>query len=231
MENKPVLKKVRRPINRAQPLSSSNPKTNDEAVHNIPDNNVDTGYNQAQENDVSDFVAPKPQPMPATNNSPIANLPSTERAQHGGYNQFSPQYDDNSEYIRDEFEEEYYADAPQGISVKLFVVCFVVALIVGALLGKYLLGETQVAQNGLQGVVANTEVPRGRARCGVADRTQGCVLYIMNPQRQNVKAKSFYDMAAQMTGRQRFMIETGNMRYANTDIRPGDIAQLNIPPL
>ena len=197
----------------------------------MQNNSDNTNYNPVQENDIPIETAPKPQPMPDINNYPVANLPSTKRAQHGGYSQFSSQYDDNPEYIRDEYEEEYYADAPQGISVKLFVVCFVVALIVGALLGKYLLGETQVAQNGLQGVVANTEVPRGRARCGVADRTQGCVLYIMNPQRQNVKAKSFYDMAAQMTGRQRFMIETGNMRYANTDIRPGDIAQLNIPPL
>lgn len=231
MENKPVLKKVRRPINRAQPLSSSTAKPNDDLANNLPNNDIDIGYDSAQKNNVSSASASKPQPMPTTNNSSIANLPSTERAQYGGYNQFSPQDGDDAQYIKDEYEEEYFADAPQGISIKLFVVCFVVALVVGAILGKYLLGETQVAQNGLQGVVANTEVPRGRARCGVADRTQGCVLYIMNPQRQNVKAKSFYDMAAQMTGRQRFMIETGNMRYANTDIRPGDIAQLNIPPL
>ena len=74
-------------------------------------------------------------------------------------------------------------------------------------------------------------MPRGRARCGVAERTQGCVLYVMNPQRQEMRAKDFYDIAAQMTGRQRFMIETGHMRYANTKINPGDIAQLNIPPL
>ena len=86
-------------------------------------------------------------------------------------------------------------------------------------------------RNGLQGVVVNAEVPRGRARCGVAERTQGCVLYLMNPQRQDMRAKDFYDLASQMTGRQRFMIETGNMRYANTKIKPGDLVQLNIPPL
>ena len=66
---------------------------------------------------------------------------------------------------------------------------------------------------------------------GVAERSQGCVLYIMNPQKQEMSAKDFYDLASQMTGRQRFMIETGNMRYANSRIKPGDIAQLNIPPL
>ena len=53
----------------------------------------------------------------------------------------------------------------------------------------------------------------------------------MNPQRQDMLAKDFYDLAAQMTGRQRFMIETGNMRYANSKIKPGDIVQLNIPPM
>ena len=84
---------------------------------------------------------------------------------------------------------------------------------------------------GLQGVVINSEVPRGRARCGVAEKTQGCVLYIMNPQRQDLNGRDFYDLAAQLTGRQRFMIETGNMRYSSIKIKPGEIAQLNIPPL
>ena len=53
----------------------------------------------------------------------------------------------------------------------------------------------------------------------------------MNPQRQDLSGRDFDDLAAQLTGRQRFMIETGNMRYASTKIRPGEIAQLNIPPL
>ncbi|MBR2034127.1 MAG: hypothetical protein IKA03_05620 [Alphaproteobacteria bacterium] len=53
----------------------------------------------------------------------------------------------------------------------------------------------------------------------------------MNPQRQDMNARDFYDLASQLTGRQRFVIETGNMRYANQKIRPGEIAQLNIPPL
>ena len=93
------------------------------------------------------------------------------------------------------------------------------------------ISEQQVTRSGLQGVVVNAEIPQGRARCGVAESGQGCVLYIMNPQRQELNARDFYDLAAQLTGRQRFVIETGNMRYSNMKIRPGEIGQFNIPPL
>ena len=88
-----------------------------------------------------------------------------------------------------------------------------------------------VVRDGLQGVVVNPEVPKGRSRCGIAEKTQGCVLYIMNPQRNELNGRDFYDLAAQLTGRQRFVIETGNMRYSTVKIKPGNIAQLNIPPL
>lgn len=114
---------------------------------------------------------------------------------------------------------------------KILVALAVVVFFAGALVSRVIMGEQKVVRNGLQGVVINQEVPRGRARCGVAEKTQGCVLYIMNPQRQELNARDFYDLASQLTGRQRFVIETGNMRYANVKIRPGDIAQLNIPPL
>ena len=65
----------------------------------------------------------------------------------------------------------------------------------------------------------------------MVEKTQGCVLYIMNPQRQEMNGRDFFDLAAQQTGRQRFVIETGNMRYSSVKIKPGSIAQLNIPPL
>ena len=107
----------------------------------------------------------------------------------------------------------------------------VICLLFGIFFAKVFMAPPAVEQNGLQGVVVNAEVPRGRARCGRAEKTQGCVLYIMNPQRQDLSGRDFYDLAAQLTGRQRFMIETGNMRYASTKIQPGGIAQINIPPL
>ena len=107
----------------------------------------------------------------------------------------------------------------------------VACLLFGIFFAKVFMAPPAVEQNGLQGVIVNAEVPRGRARCGKAEKTQGCVLYIMNPQRQDLSGRDFYDLAAQLTGRQRFMIETGNMRYASTKIHPGGIAQINIPPL
>lgn len=116
-------------------------------------------------------------------------------------------------------------------TVKGLVVVSVLVFIVGLLFAKIFMGGKTVVKDGLQGVVVNAEVPRGRARCGVAEKTQGCVLYIMNPQRQDLQGRDFYDLASQLTGRQRFVIETGNMRYSSVKVRPGDIAQINIPPL
>lgn len=106
-------------------------------------------------------------------------------------------------------------------------ITFVITLIIG----NFVFSAETVVRDGLQGVVMNPEVPTGRARCGKAERTQGCVLYIMNPQNQELNARDFFDLASQLTGRQRFMIETGNMRYSTIKIKPGAIAQFNIPPL
>ena len=116
-------------------------------------------------------------------------------------------------------------------SKKAVGIISLVVFLLGFAIAKMFFSSTTVVSEGLQGVVVNAEVPRGRARCGVAERVQGCVLYIMNPQRKDLNARDFYDLAAQLTGRQKFVIETANMRYSNTRIRPGNIAQINIPPL
>lgn len=117
------------------------------------------------------------------------------------------------------------------LSAKKFIGILLVCFLFGLLFGKFVFSSEQVVRNGLQGVVVNPEVPQGRSRCGVAEKTQGCVLYVMNPQRQELNGRDFYDLASQLTGRQRFVIETGNMRYSSVKIKPGSIAQLNIPPL
>ena len=132
-------------------------------------------------------------------------------------------------------------DAPQTIKDRFIVgnlytkmaiiTVAMVSLLLGIFFAKLFLSKPALVQNGLQGVIINAEVPRGKARCGVAEKTQGCVLYIMNPQRQELSGRDFYDLASQLSGRQRFTIETSNMRYAGVKIRPGEIAQINIPPL
>ena len=70
----------------------------------------------------------------------------------------------------------------------LIAVC---VFVIGIFFAKLFFTQQTVVRDGLQGVVFNPEVPRGRARCGVAERTQGWVLYIMNPQRQELTGRDF----------------------------------------
>lgn len=139
-----------------------------------------------------------------------------------------PQFVSDSDLISSKTDKSFVNSLYANKFVQISVL---IAFIIGFILAKLFFTENKIVTEGLQGVVANPEVPRGRARCGIAERTQGCVLYIMNPQRQDLNARDFYDLAAQLTGRQRFVIETGNMRYSNVKISPGEIAQFNIPPL
>jgi len=128
------------------------------------------------------------------------------------------------------FNEEIFSE-DNMFTKKQIILFATIGLIVGMILSPLLFNRNKVVRNGLQGVVVNPEVPKGRSRCGLAEKTQGCVLYLMNPERQELNAKDFYDLVSKLTGRQRFVIQTGNMRYSNTKIRPGQIAQFNIPPL
>lgn len=153
------------------------------------------------------------------------NIYANESSQ---YNQM-PHFIDENDLINEQIQSGNYSTGM--IAKKIAIIIGVAAFLVGFIAAKIMFGQQKVVRDGLQGIVVNSEVPRGRARCGVAEKTQGCVLYIMNPQRQELNASDFYDLASQLTGRQRFVIETGNMRYSNRKIKPGEIAQFNIPPL
>ena len=147
-----------------------------------------------------------------------------------------PQPQEQPRFVTDNDLQDNNSGASAFIQGDLFTkqavgIVGIVMLIMGFIIAKLFFTEETIVRDGLQGVVMNPEVPKGRARCGIAEKTQGCVLYIMNPQRQDLRARDFYDLASQLTGRQRFVIETGNMRYSNTKISPGEIVQLNIPPL
>ena len=217
---RPQLKKIKRPINRSAPLSSSRPAAADaNPFASQSYGRTDTLAASSPGIDIDNYLD-----EPAVPSKEVREAVTDSAAE-------APRY-----IGEDEYEEEIYgprasAELPEWMTMKVFFLIVCVCLFVGMVAGKFIFAESKIVRNGLQGVVVNAEVPRGRARCGVAERTQGCVLYIMNPQRQEMRAKDFYDLASQMTGRQRFMIETGNMRYANSKIRPGDIVQLNIPPL
>ncbi|MBR1605336.1 MAG: hypothetical protein IJ660_04435 [Alphaproteobacteria bacterium] len=210
------LRKIKRPVKRlpqGNPLPPSSQMINlDELLDsqmNLPTTmNAPTSNNSNQQETVSRQIQPHPAEKP----------------------RFQPRFISENDLEREpRFIDQLMIDnlfTYKGAAVIAGVV-FVLTLIIGMMIFG---GET-VVKDGLQGVIVNAEVPRGRARCGVAERTQGCVLYIMNPQRQDLQGRDFYDLASQLTGRQRFVIETGNMRYSNVKIRAGEIAQINIPPL
>ena len=104
-------------------------------------------------------------------------------------------------------------------------------LFIGLYVGKALFSSETVENYGLEGVVTNPDVPAGRPRCGLTDKSQACVFYLMNWYKQELEGRDFFRLAAELTGREEYMIETDNLRYANTKIKPGNIAQLNIPAL
>ena len=256
---RPLLKKVKRPIKKLvkRPLSPANPHISDDLrkaqnsfpirpennssnqqtrpiVPNIPETETSSSLNLNNDinfNDmddiksiIADMSVSEKQEM---NEEKQANLPETINSLKNIDNE-PPQFVSENDLI--DTEKKSFLPA-QFFSNRLVQIVGVVAFLFGFLLAKLFFTESTIVNQGLQGVVANPEVPRGRARCGIAERTQGCVLYIMNPQRQDLNARDFYDLAAQLTGRQRFVIETGNMRYSNVKISPGEIAQFNIPPL
>lgn len=243
MPQRPQLKKVKRPINRMPTPVMSNPAQ------------------QTPMSPQQQVQQPAPRPAapqgPSLNNPFVSKTSSDDAFNLDAYldEAIEPKQESNTlprrflgedELVKEVkkqqqeapeyFEEEgeplpFVSDVPPYMTKKILILLGAVLFFLGIITAKILFAEEKIVRNGLQGVVVNPEVPKGRARCGVAERTQGCVLYVMNPQRQEMSARDFYDLASQMTGRQRFVIETGNMRYSNTKIRPGDIAQFNIPPL
>lgn len=222
------LKKIKRLVKRPlpRPLSGNEPFSLNENNNTIPnmERNVFTpSIDQEISPDDPNFL----------NDDTDFSLPVTANAAENITTSRSPKFIEEQDITPQE-EHLSFVQALKNSDMftkKAITIFSVAALVVGLFMGKMLFGTSTVVRNGLSGVVANPEVPKGRARCGVAEKTQGCVLYLMNPQRQDLNARDFYDLASQLTGRQRFVIETGNMRYSNVKIAPGEIAQFNIPPL
>lgn len=228
--NRPRLKKVKRPIRRIMPQGVGTP------MPAAPYQPAGSG------NPFTQQPMSAPQPEKTTENTATGpvnldayldgpdNLP-TPRRFHEEIRPQNPTFLNEEELAAENGVNTEEPPLPAFLTRKMLIGMAILLFATGFLMSKIFFSEEKIVRNGLQGVVINPEVPRGRARCGVAEKTQGCVLYIMNPQRQELNARDFYDLASQLTGRQRFVIETGNMRYSNVKIRPGDIGQFNIPPL
>lgn len=121
--------------------------------------------------------------------------------------------------------------ATSAMKNKSVLMSIILAALAGMYIGATFFSAQDTSKHGLEGVVANPDVPAGRSRCGLVDNRQGCVLYIMNPKSQNVSGKDFYSAAAQWTKREKYQIEVGNIHYGNKVVKPGQIAQIYIPPL
>lgn len=106
-------------------------------------------------------------------------------------------------------------------------------LLFGIILGAMMFGgSASPAQNsGLQGIVRNPEIKQNIPRCGMADRTASCILYIVNASRNDRLAEDFFDEAVKLTGRQKYLLTIENSQYAKTRIAPGYFAQIKVPAL
>lgn len=187
---------------------------------------------------------------------PSPKAPSPQRQQDssmgmgaGGYADFDRQGASAQEEMAEDgyYEDDIYADniaaqlglPPAIITLKgqiavamtVFMVSFVLAIMIFGGGGG---GSTTCPPcNGLQGVVNNEDAQRsiqkGVSRCGRADRTAPCILYLQNPRNRELYAKEFYELVSHLTGVPKYLIESENMEYGNQIIKSGYIGMYNVP--
>ncbi len=120
---------------------------------------------------------------------------------------------------------------PAFVRTPMMLFFFMLFTLIGAGLGFFYGTMDSRGADELPGVVTNAEIPKGRPRCGIAQKGQGCVFYVMNAQRRELEGRDFFGVASDMLQIPKFQIETANIRYATMRIPPGYIALLNIPPV
>ncbi len=133
-------------------------------------------------------------------------------------------------YVADEYIDDYSINN-KYVKKNVVVIFALLFMFIGIFVGKTIFSSQKIETHGLEGVVVNPDIPSGRPRCGLTAKNQACVFYLMNWYRQELNGRDFYKMAADLTGREKYMIESDNLRYANIKIKPGHFAQLNIPAL
>lgn len=221
---RPKLKKIKRP--KIRPISDVPPAPEKVIVEeNTAENTISEDVQSA-----SGFATEE------TGSSSQNSLVTSKDAQNLLNNS-----DANQSYVLDglppeldyDSEDDGSFDYQENTGGSLFKQLFIggICLVVGLSLGYIFFSSKKVEQHGLEGIVLNPDVPKGRARCGLTDQSQACVFYVMNWYKQELTGRSFYKLAAQLTGREEHMIETENIRYSLVKIRPGHFAQLNIPAL
>jgi len=220
---RPKLKKIKRPKVRPANISVTPPKVeSDMSVSNaLSDLNSESTDNPESLEDM----------MQDTGTSLVTATQAQELTQE---NERSNPYvleglPPDLDYISDEDSDAVYEDSPSPLKKIILTAlgCFVLGLLVGA----FAFASKTEEKHGLEDVVLNPDVPQGRARCGLTDKTQACIFYVMNCYKQELTGRDFYKLAATLTGREEYTIESENLRYSNVKIKPGAFAQLNIPAL
>lgn len=161
--------------------------------------------------------------------------------------EYEEEYEDETEDSFEEAAEEEYEEASSGlyddnmaaslglppafIKTKVLLFIFCLMLGIGFAAGMGLAKTMKTGSDELPGVVSNPEIPKGRPRCGLARKGQGCVIYVMNPTQREMNAKEFFPVVADLLKMPKFQIETANVQYSTTRIPPGYIALFNVPPL
>ena len=121
---------------------------------------------------------------------------------------------------------------PTGVDMnpKTVGVIAMIALFCGLLLGAMFFGGTsKPVQQGLIGVVKNTDITQPLRRCGLIDKGQACVLYIVNHTRYDKTVEDYFKQAQDLTGVPLYSIQMANPRYAKRIVRPGYFAEIHIP--
>ncbi len=134
-------------------------------------------------------------------------------------------------------EVENKADeGPVSFSKKTLIALggvFVLGLLMGSVFfaggGKSSAPQQKCA--GLTQIVANPDIKKQLKKCGQTEKSDQCVLYLMNNYTYEKLGEDFFELAASLTGRQEYVIRLDNSAHANMMIPPGYFAQIKIPPL
>lgn len=226
-QNRPRLKKIKRPKIRPMPI--------DNIEQEVLKNNDNQSVTQESENDgIIDgaFLSDKDDELNQFNNQLMTSASAQNLLNENSQSHIMEALDPDLEYLDDNDDNNnIYIDTANYTKKSYLYMVGAICLILGLFIGKTLFSSETIENHGLEGVVVNPDIPAGRPRCGLTDKSQACVFYLMNWYKQELTGRDFYKLAAQLTGREEYMIETDNLRYAQMKIKPGNIAQLNIPAL
>lgn len=223
--NRPRLKKIKRPkIRPTNDLPSAPDKvfTEENSVSQSASSNLSSDSEDIvnREETAKDLIAPRD----------ISEI-LQERSNPNPYvlDSLPPDFTNDEMDEQDDYDD--FPIAEEKWSRRRLFVFALAFFLVGILFQAIFFSSSSEEKYGLEGVILNQDVPAGRPRCGLTEKTQACVFYLMNCYAQELTGRDFYKLAAQLTQREDYNIEMANLHYATVKIKPGHFAQINIPPL